>query len=233
MIRVLIVDDESLIRSGLGALLSDEEDIHVVGEAADGDEAVAEAVRTHPDVILMDIQMPNTDGIEATRRIAAVDGLARSRVLIATSFPGERRVVEAIRAGAAGFVVKGTTPQELIRAVRVVASGGATLSPEVTTHLIADVRSRPAEEPIDASLLATLTPREREVMALVAKGLNNSQLAKRLFITPATAKTHVSRVLAKLGLQNRAQLVRLAYETGVATPCRGSAPIKTRSPSER
>jgi DNA-binding NarL/FixJ family response regulator len=218
MITVLIVDDEALIRSGLRALLVDEADISVVGEAPDGERAVAEALRTKPDVVLMDVQMPSMDGIEATRRIASSKQLASTRVLITTSFGFENHVLHALRAGAAGFLVKDTMPLELVRAIRVVAAGGAMLSPEATAHLIDDVRSRPAEERIDPLLVEVLTQREREVMALVAAGLTNHQLAERLSITPATAKTHVSRVLAKVGLDNRAQLVTLAYEAGLVTP---------------
>jgi len=222
MTAVLIVDDEALIRSGLRALLTEEADISVVGEAADGEQAIAEALRTKPDVVLMDVQMPAMDGIEATRQITARDELASTRVLITTSFGFEDRVLQALRAGAAGFLVKDTMPLELVRAVRAVAAGGAVLSPQATAHLIADLRSRPAEERIDPMLVAALTPREREVMSHVAAGLTNHQLAAGLFISPATAKTHVSRVLAKVGLDNRAQLVTLAYEAGLVTPKRAS-----------
>ena len=218
MITVLIVDDEALIRSGLRALLAEEADISVVGEAADGEQAVVEALRTKPDVVLMDVQMPCMGGIEATRRIASIEQLASTRILITTSFGFEEHVFHALRAGAAGFLVKDTMPLELVRAIRVVADGGAMLSPEATAHLIADVRSHPAEERIDPLLVEALTQREREVLALVAAGLTNQQLAERLSITPATAKTHVSRVLAKVGLDNRAQLVTLAYEAGLVTP---------------
>jgi DNA-binding NarL/FixJ family response regulator len=221
MIRVLIADDEALIRAGLRALLDMEPDITVVGEAADGREAVTRARATLPDVVLMDIQMPEVDGIEATRQISADHRLADARVVIASSFPFEHYVLESLRAGASGYLVKDMAPDDLVRAVRVAAAGGSPLSPCVSGHLIAEVRARPAEEePFDPELVALLTPREREVMALVASGLSNQEVAERLYITPATVKTHVGRLLSKVGMRNRAQLVTLAYETGLATPVR-------------
>jgi DNA-binding NarL/FixJ family response regulator len=220
MIRVLIVDDEALIRAGLRALLDTEPDITVVGEAADGRDAVGLARETSPDVILMDVQMPTVDGIEATRQITLDGTLAAARVVITTSFPSEQYVLEALRAGAIGFLVKDTAPDELARAVRIIAAGGALLSPSVTRHLITDVQARRSDEAIDPGLVALLTAREREVMSLVAAGLSNHEIAERLFISPATVKTHVGRVLGKVGMHSRSQLVTLAYETGLATPVR-------------
>jgi DNA-binding NarL/FixJ family response regulator len=220
MIRVLIVDDEALIRSGLRALLDGEVEVEVVGEAANGQEAVTLARRLSPDVILMDVQMPVTDGVEATRQIMMDDELNSTRVIITTSFPCEQHVIEALRAGASGFLVKDTATEDLVKAVRIVASGGELLSPSVTHHLIADIRARPTPKPLHPDLAALLTVREREVASLVATGLSNHEIAERLFITPATAKTHVGRVLGKVGLRNRAQLVSFAYETGLATPVR-------------
>ena len=221
MIRVVIADDEALIRAGLRALLDMEPDITVVGEAADGREALTRVRATLPDVVLMDIQMPELDGIEATREIAADHRLAAAQVVITSSFPFEHYVLAALRAGASGYLVKDMAADDLVKAVRIVAAGGWLLSPSVTGHLIAEVRARPAEEErFDPELVALLTPREREVMALVASGLSNHEVAERLYITPATVKTHVGRLFSKVGMRNRAQLVTLAYETGLATPVR-------------
>ncbi|MDX6593275.1 MAG: hypothetical protein QOJ13_2471 [Gaiellales bacterium] len=220
MIRVLIADDEALLRAGLRALLDTESDILVVGEAADGRAAIALARQTSPDVILMDVQMPSLDGIEATRQITAEAGLTSARIIITTSFPTEDYVVDALRAGASGFLVKDTAPEELAKAVRIIAAGGALLSPSVTRHLITDIQARRTDKPVDPGLVSLLTTREREVMSLVAAGLSNYQISERLFITPATVKTHVGRVLGKVGVNSRSQLVTLAYETGLATPMR-------------
>ena len=217
MIRVAVVDDQALVRSGFSVLLRTADDIEVVGEAADGAEAVAMARRDRPDVILMDIRMPVMDGLEATRRILA-DG-ADTRVLILTTFDLDEYVYEALRAGASGFLLKDTLPDELLAAVRVVASGEALLAPRITTRLIADFVQRPAkvERPPNDDL-RTLTDREREVLVAAARGLSNAEIAAELFMSHATAKTHVSRLLAKLHARDRAQLVVIAYEAGVVAP---------------
>ena len=217
MIKVLLADDQALVRAGFKALLDAQDDIEVVGEASDGDEAVAMARRYGPDVVLMDIRMPGTDGLAATRTIAGDERLARVRIVILTTFELDEYVFEAIRAGASGFLVKDTEPVELLRAVRAVAAGDALLSPGVTRRLIgafATQTRRPPQRPdLDA-----LTEREREVMALVAEGLSNDEIAKRLYVSPMTAKTHVSRAMTKLAARDRAQLVVYAYESGLVRP---------------
>ncbi len=219
MIRVLIADDQALIRAGFGALLDAADDIEVVGEAADGASAVDLALRERPDVVLMDIRMPGLDGIEATRRIADDARLGGVRVVILTTFETDEYVFDSLRAGASGFLVKDTDPDELIRAVRVVARGDALLAPGVTRRLIADVVARGSpHQPTPA--LDDLTAREREVLVMVAGGLSNDEIADRLVISPATAKTHVSRILGKLAARDRAQLVVIAYETGLVSPSR-------------
>lgn len=220
MIRVLLADDQALIRAGFRALLDASEDIEVVGEAPDGDQAVKLARQARADVVLMDIRMPGVDGLEATRRIAADDDLAGVKVVILTTFESDEHVYQALRAGASGFLVKDTEPAELVHAVRVVARGDALLSPGVTRRLITDIASRPESTPTADHKLSLLTPREREVMALVASGLSNDEIAGRLYLSPLTAKTHVSRVMTKLDVRDRAQLVVLAYETGLVTPSR-------------
>ena len=217
MIRVLLADDQALVRAGFRALLDAQGDIEVVGEAADGDEAVALARRHRPDVLLMDIRMPGTDGLAATRAIAADDRLAGVRVVMLTTFDLDEYVFEAIRAGAAGFLVKDTEPVELLRAVRAVAAGDALLSPGVTRRLIAAFADA-SRAPRPAAALDALTDREREVMALVAEGLSNDEIAERLYVSPMTAKTHVSRAMTKLAARDRAQLVVLAYESGLVRP---------------
>jgi DNA-binding NarL/FixJ family response regulator len=217
MIRVLLADDQALVRAGFRALLDAQDGIEVVGEAADGGEAVALTQRLTPDVVLMDIRMPGLDGLAATRRIAADERLARIRIVILTTFELDEYVFEAIRAGAAGFLVKDTKPAELIDAVRVVAAGDALLSPSVTRRLIAEFAAR-AKSPPQQSALDELTDREREVMALAAAGLSNDEIADRLVVSTATAKTHVSRAMVKLGARDRSQLVVLAYETGLVRP---------------
>ena len=217
MISVLLADDQALVRAGFSALLDAQDDIEVVAEADDGDEAVRLANSHVPDVVLMDIRMPGLDGLSATREIAADEQLSSVRIVILTTFELDEYVFEALRVGASGFLVKDTEPVELIRAVRAVASGEALLSPSVTRRLIAEFATR-AKEPAQSPELHELTDREREVMALVAEGLSNDEIAQRLFVSPATAKTHVSRAMIKLNARDRAQLVVLAYETGLVRP---------------
>lgn len=217
MIRILLADDQTLIRAGFRALLDAEPDMEVVAEAGTGREAVRLAVRDKPDVILMDIRMPDDDGLTATRRILADPSLSGTRIIILTTFELDEYIAEAVRAGAAGFLVKDTEPAELIRAVRVVHDGDALLSPSVTRRIMAQLasQSRAAGKVIP---LEQVTEREREVLALVGEGLNNAEIAERLFITPLTAKTHVSRIMTKLMVRDRSQLVVLAYESGLVRP---------------
>ncbi|HEY2161359.1 MAG TPA: response regulator transcription factor [Solirubrobacteraceae bacterium] len=217
MIRVLLADDQELVRAGFRALLDAQAEIEVVGEAADGREAVELATRHKPDVILMDIRMPVLDGLAATREIALDKHLDSVRIVILTTFELDEYVFDAIRAGAAGFLVKDTKPSELIEAVRVVANGDALLSPSVTKRLIGEFAAR-AKQPPSSTALQELTDREREVMALAGAGLSNEEIANRLVVSIATAKTHVSRAMIKLGARDRAQLVVLAYETGLVRP---------------
>jgi DNA-binding NarL/FixJ family response regulator len=214
---VVLADDQALVRAGFRALLDAQEDIDVVGEADDGEEAIRLAKSLVPDVVLMDIRMPGRDGLAATRAIAADNRLSSVRIVILTTFELDEYVFEALRAGASGFLVKDTEPVELIRAVRAVAAGEALLSPSVTRRLIAEFATR-AKEPAQALELDHLTDREREVMALVAEGLTNDEIAERLFMSPATAKTHVSRAMIKLNARDRAQLVVFAYESGLVRP---------------
>ncbi len=219
MIRVAVVDDQALVRSGFTVLLRSDPDLEVVGEAADGAEAVALALRERPDVILMDIRMPDVDGIEATRRITADDRTAGCRVLILTTFDLDEYVFEALRAGASGFLLKDTLPEELLAAVRVIADGEALLAPSITRRLIEEFSQRPAGTPAEENPgLALLTEREHEVLVAVARGNSNAEIAESLYMSVATAKTHVSRLLTKLGVRDRAQLVVVAYESGVVTP---------------
>jgi DNA-binding NarL/FixJ family response regulator len=217
MIRVVLADDQVLVRAGFRALLDAQDDIEVVGEAGDGEEAVRLATELTPDVVLMDVRMPGTDGLAATRRISADGHLAGVRVVILTTFELDEYVFEAIRSGASGFLVKDTEPDELVQAVRVVAGGDALLSPGVTRRLIGEFAAR-AKEPHDAAGLDELTDREQEVPALVADGLSNHEIAERLYVSPATAKTHVSRAMIKLRARDRAQLVVIAYESGLVRP---------------
>jgi DNA-binding NarL/FixJ family response regulator len=217
VIRVVLADDQALVRAGFRALLDAQDDIEVVGEADDGDEAVAMSRRLGPDVVLMDIRMPGTDGLTATRTIARDDRMSGVRIVILTTFELDEYVFEAIRSGASGFLVKDTEPVELLRAVRSVAGGDALLSPGVTRRLIAEFATR-TREVRPAPRLDVLTDREREVMALVAEGLSNDEIAERLYLSPMTAKTHVSRAMTKLGARDRAQLVVFAYESGLVRP---------------
>jgi DNA-binding NarL/FixJ family response regulator len=217
VIRVLLADDQALVRAGFRALLDAQSDIEVIGEAADGTEAVRVALDTVPDVVLMDIRMPGLDGLEATRRIVADPRCADVKVVILTTFELDEYVFEALRVGASGFLVKDTEPVDLLRGVRAVAAGDALLSPGVTRRLIAEFASR-SRAPVAPKALDALTDREREVMALVAEGLSNEDIAARLYVSPATAKTHVSRAMIKLGARDRAQLVVYAYEAGLVRP---------------
>jgi DNA-binding NarL/FixJ family response regulator len=217
VIRVGLADDQALVRSGFAALLDAEDDITVVGEAADGAEAVRLAARERPDVLLMDIRMPGLDGIEATRKIAADPALAGVHVIILTTFELDEYIFAALRAGAAGFLVKDTDAAELIRAVRTVAAGEALLSPGVTRRLIAEFAARTREaRPVRG--LEDLTDREREVLGLIATGLSNEEIAGQIYVSPSTVKTHAARAMMKLGARDRAQLVVFAYEAGLARP---------------
>lgn len=214
MIRVAIADDQQLIRGGFRSLLEAEADLDVVGEAGTGAEAVALVTREKPDVVLMDIRMPDGDGLWATEQIVANPALAGTHIVIVTTFELDEYVARAIRAGASGFLVKDTEPEELIRAVRVVAGGEALLSPGVTRRLLERVAGSLKEAP-DTSQLAVLTEREREVLGLVGHGLTNDEIGRHLFLSPLTAKTHVSRIMSKLLARDRVQLVVVAYETGL------------------
>jgi DNA-binding NarL/FixJ family response regulator len=219
-VKVLLADDQTLVRAGFRVLLERGHDIEVVGEVADGAEAIEAVRRLRPDVVLMDIRMPVLDGLEATRRIVADERLAGVRVVMLTTYELDEYVFEALRVGASGFLLKDVDPADLRQAVRVAASGDALLSPSVTRRLIDEFVAKVARRRTDPQRLSLLTDREREVMALVGGGLSNDEIARRLFMSPATAKTHVSRAMAKLGARDRAQLVVLAYETGLVSPGR-------------
>ena len=217
MIRVILADDQALVRAGFRVLLDSEDDMEVVGEAVDGSEAVELTKRLKPDVVLMDIRMPVLDGVEATRRIAADDALRDVHVLILTTYEVDEYVFDSLRAGASGFLLKDTEPAELLKAVRVAARGDSLLAPSVTRRVIAEFATLSEARRTSADRLSILTPREREVMALVARGLSNDEIAEELVLSPATARTHVSRAMTKLNARDRAQLVVLAYETGLVT----------------
>jgi DNA-binding NarL/FixJ family response regulator len=214
---VLLADDQALVRSGFRSLLEARDDLDVVGEAASGEEAVAQARALRPDVVLMDIRMPGLDGLEATRQIAADSRLAAVRVVILTTFGLDEYLFDALRHGASGFLVKDTEPADLVNAVRVVAAGDALISPGMTRRLVEEFAAR-AKPSHTARELEVLTDREREVLILVAGGLTNDEIGRRLYMSPATARTHVSRAMTKLGARDRTQLVVLAYETGLVLP---------------
>jgi len=217
VIRVVLADDQALVRGGFRSLLDAREDIEVVGEAQDGHEAIALARKHRPEVVLMDIRMPGLDGIEATRQIAADPDLAAVRVLILTTFGLDEYLFDALRYGASGFLLKDTRPADLVESVRVVAAGDSLISPSMTRRLIEEFASS-AKPSRSHKELDALTAREREVLALVAGGLTNDEIAQRLYLSPATARTHVSRIMTKLAAHDRAQLVVLAYETGLVRP---------------
>ncbi len=217
-IKVLLVDDEQLVRSGFRLLLDTEDDISVVGEAATGSEAVAKAYALRPDVVLMDIRMPRMDGIAATREIVAAAGLHDVRILILTTYDTDAYVFEGLQAGASGFLLKDAGPTELLHAIRVVAAGDALLAPRITRRLIGEFTMRHKAHQAAEDRLAVLTDREREVLALVGQGLSNDEIGAALFLSPATARTHVSHAMVKLGARDRAQLVVIAYRTGLVTP---------------
>jgi DNA-binding NarL/FixJ family response regulator len=217
-IRVVLADDEQLVRSGFRLLLDTEDDITVVGEATTGAEAVELARAVRPDVVLMDIRMPKVDGIEATRQIAAMNGLQQTRILILTTYDTDAYVFEGLQAGASGFLLKDAGPAELLHGIRVVAGGEALLAPRITRRLIAQFTARRTADRAGEQRLAVLTDREREVVALVGQGLRNDEIGAALYLSPATARTHVSRAMVKLGARDRAQLVVIAYQTGLVTP---------------
>jgi DNA-binding NarL/FixJ family response regulator len=219
MIKVAVADDQALVRSGFAVLLRSADDIDVVGEAANGREAIDVVRRARPDVVLMDIRMPEMDGLEATRQITSNAAIVQTRVLILTTFDLDEYVFEALRAGASGFLLKDTLPDDLLAAVRVVAAGEALLAPKVTRRLIEQFVHQPVTAALEPNPgLESLTDREREVLVAIARGLSNAEIGEELFMSHATAKTHVSRLLTKLDARDRAQLVMLAYEAGVVVP---------------
>jgi DNA-binding NarL/FixJ family response regulator len=217
MIRILLADDQVLVRAGFRALLDSQDGMKVVGEAVDGDDAVRLVMSLVPDVVLMDIRMPRCDGLKATRRIATDERLAHVKIIILTTFDLDEYIFEALRVGASGFLVKDIEPIDLIRGIQAVARGDGLLSPGVTRRLIAEFATLTSKTELGPDL-ASLTEREREVMALVAGGLSNDEIAERLVVSPATAKTHVSRAMVKLGARDRAQLVVFAYQSGLVRP---------------
>jgi DNA-binding NarL/FixJ family response regulator len=216
-VRVLLADDERLVRSGFRVLLEVEEDITVVAEATNGAEAVEQARATRPDVVLMDIRMPKLDGIQATSQITTIRGLEHVRILILTTYDTDAYVFDALQAGASGFLLKDAGPAELLQAIRVVADGDALLAPRITRRLISQFTIRRTAAKAADEQLAVLTDREREVLALVGQGLSNQEIGAELFLSPATARTHVSRAMTKLRARDRAQLVVIAYRTGLVT----------------
>jgi DNA-binding NarL/FixJ family response regulator len=218
MIRVALIDDQELVRAGFRTLIESANDLEVVGEAADGEGAVRLVRDYRPDVVLMDVRMPRVDGIEAMKRIHDMPGTENVRVLVLTTFDLDEYVHAALRTGASGFLLKDASPAELLNAVRVVHEGDALLAPSITRRLIEDFARLARPDRPSARVLQSLTERELEVLALVARGLSNSEIADELVVSPATAKTHVSRVLTKLGARDRAQLVVIAYETGLVSP---------------
>jgi DNA-binding NarL/FixJ family response regulator len=217
-VRVGVADDQPLIRTGLRAMIDHASDLTLVGEAEDGEQAVALALRHRPDVVLMDIRMPKLDGIEATRRITTDPSLTDVRVVVLTTFDADDYVYAAIRAGASGFLLKDAPPEAVLEGIRVVARGDALIAPSITRRLIADLASRPDADRQPPTELGILTDREREVLALVGRGLSNSEIGGQLFVSPATAKAHVSHVMTKLYARDRAQLVVVAYESGLVRP---------------
>ncbi|MFI9557458.1 response regulator [Nonomuraea endophytica] len=214
-IRVLLADDEGLVRSGFKVLLDLEDDITVVGEATNGAEAVERARALRPDIVLMDIRMPKLDGIQATAQIARTPGLEQVRILILTTYDTDEHVFDALEAGAGGFLLKDAGPAELLHAIRVIVAGQALLAPRITRRLIGQFTAQRRATQIAEERLAVLTEREREVLALVGRGLNNDEIGRELFLSPATARTHVSHAMTKLGARDRAQLVVIAYQTGL------------------
>ena len=216
-IRALVADDQQLVREGLCAILDSEPDIEVVGEAQDGEEAIEEAIRLSPDVVVMDIRMPRLDGIAATRRLTA-RGDRAPHILVLTTFDLDEYVFEALRAGAGGFLLKDAPPDQLVDGVRTVAAGDSLLAPAVTRRLIERYVSRPVPDPAGRELIGALSDRETEVLALLTRGMSNAEIGAQLYLSEATVKTHVSRVLAKLGVRDRVQAVVLAYESGLVTP---------------
>jgi DNA-binding NarL/FixJ family response regulator len=223
VVRVLIADDQALVRAGFKMILDAEDDLDVVGEAADGSEAVDKARRLKPDVVLMDIRMPQVDGIEATRRVVALDSASPVRVLMLTTFDLNEYVYEALRAGASGFLLKDVPPEQLAAGIRVVAQGDALLAPSITRRLIQEFASAAPSPAAPPKGLDELTARELEVFKLIARGLSNAEIAAELVVSETTVKTHVARVLMKLGLRDRVQAVVLAYESGVSVPGRGAS----------
>jgi DNA-binding NarL/FixJ family response regulator len=219
VIRVLVADDQNLVRAGFRVLIDSSEDCCVVAEAANGAQAVALAIEHRPDVVLMDVRMPELDGIAATRQIVADERTAATKILVLTTFDLDDHVFDALQAGASGFLLKDTDPEDLLNAVRVVAAGDALLSPSITGRVIAQFVARPGLPPvISGRALDPLTDREREVLVQIGRGLSNAEIAEELYVSAATAKTHVSRIMSKLGARDRVQLVVMAYESGLINP---------------